>query len=258
MKFATQGTPVTLPLVKQVPEEVANVLAKSRGDLHLEGLQTLDHPGLANRLANRKDALVLPALTTLTPEAAKGFVGTSGSISLPALTTLDDECAKGFARHRGTLDFDTLEQISQEALAVLLTNRGTLELAALKTLGDPPSPEVLKALEKQDGMLSLTSVTSLHPDAAAAVRKRKAPVEFFGITTLTPDLAGALINCQTIISLPSVAELDSPTAQVLLTHRAKGSSGFLFPADLAGRLPAESAKTLQRHRGIHFGSVNGK
>jgi hypothetical protein len=257
-KLATQGSPVELPRVKQVPKEVAVVLAKSRGDLHLEGLEVLDNPALVRRLATRSgDGLILSGVKTITPEAYKGFERTQCDISLPTIKKLDDESAKGFIGHQGSLDFDNLEEVSPQALAILLANRGPVDLASLKSLGDPPPPEVLRAIEKGDWPLSLSSLTTIHPDLAAAFRKRTGMVELFGIQSLTPELAGSLVNCKSYIWLTEVGEIDAKTAEVLLTHRGS-TSGFVFPADLISRLPGESAQKIERHKGIHFGTIIGK
>jgi RNA polymerase sigma factor (sigma-70 family) len=193
-----------LPNLTNLTTEVAAALA-SYGDA----------PDYNGRPRYEMRRLYLPALTTLTPEAAGELLKFRGRLHLsgrnldltpkavqilaksanwdgylPGLTTLTPQVATALATCNGErLGLGGLTTLTPEAAAALAKFEGPwLTLGGLTNV----SPEIAAALVNYKGGLCLPDLNTLTPEIAAALARRTGSLTLPGLTTLTPEAAVAL------------------------------------------------------------------
>ena len=212
----------------------------------------------ARRLAqDRSGRLLLDALTTLSPEAAKELARFDGWLSLNGLTSLSDESAGALGQHKGPLHLNGLTKLSDESAAALARHSGELSLNGLTSLSDKAAADLFK---QTGGRLYLHGLARLSPEAARASSQRKGgpqagPVQLHGLTSLSPETAAALAGLhghQWDGRLPNIKTLPDDVAQAFakregglalegLTALSDEAAKILGPK-LSGQLPA--LKTL--------------
>jgi hypothetical protein len=68
-------------------------------------------------------------------------------------------------------------------------------------------------------------------------------------------IAEQLINCDCLIWLMGIEGLDPAVAEVLLKHKPRDGTGFVFPTSLRENMVPAVALAFERHDGIHFGNA---
>ena len=192
--------------------------------------------------------------------AAAGLCAVPCDLYLPAIRRLSDPVAAELGRHRGVLQLTSLDEVSTEGIVSLLGNQGPLGLAGLTRPdadGMPVPAVILEALERHPWPLGLDA-SSVPPELADAIRRHRAPVDLHGVRRLTVPLVTSLVNGAAVVSLLGVVEAEPGVARVLLTHRPKPGTGFVLPATARALFSEEDLRTLDKHRGIHFGNAHDK
>jgi len=131
--------------------EAARALSKYPGCLIL-GCPTLT-PEAAQALVQKNGyTLTLSRLTELPADLAAALSESPGDLCLPAVESLSPEAAKAIAKHRGdVLALNGVRSMSPEVAEGLAGHRGTLALYGLKRA----SQDVLDALKSHDGPVVL-------------------------------------------------------------------------------------------------------
>lgn len=213
-----------LPSIKNLPDDVAQALARREGGLALNGLTTLSDEA-AKVLGPKLDGR-FPALETLSPEVAQGLAKTRGPIVLDGLKTLSDDAAVALANDQ---------------------HRGDLHLNGLTTL----SPVAARAICKREGDLYLNGLTTVSEETLKALAEHKSPgyarpvVYLRGLTTLSDE------NVATLATWPKwYGELPA-----LTTLSEKAAASLALSRNWDGKLPAlktlapEVARALAQRRG---------
>jgi hypothetical protein len=246
---------VSLPRVTFFEKPVADVLVAAGCDLDVESLVKLDHEGLGRLLtAGSKAELHLQFLHDLTPEGARGLCASPCHLYFPGITTIDEATARSLKGHQGVLDLDNAHDLRPEAVEGLLGNEGPIGLGSLTSLGNPAPPSLLKALAAHRSPLCLSGLTRLEPVEAAAIRKRMGHVDLCGISVLSLPVAEELVQCNGVVWLMGLEELDEGVAEALLKHRPRPETGFVLPVSLRANLTESEVRAFESHEGIHFGN----
>ncbi|MFP6613620.1 MAG: DUF1588 domain-containing protein, partial [Pirellulales bacterium] len=262
-----------LPRFKTVPDGVAQALATEKASIRsMSGLTAISDE--AAKLLLPKIGGNLPALKTLSPEAAKGLAKARGHLVLDSLTSLSDEAAKALtedAHNRGNLYLRGLTTITPDTARAICRREGDLYLSGLTTIPD----EVLKALAEHrspgyarpivylDGLTTLTeegvAVLALWPkwsgelpalssisseSATALATSRKFKGSLPALKTLSSEVARALAQCKGNLSLAGLTTISDETAAALAEHRG----GTLLLGGLKN-LSDSAAEALAEHNG---------
>lgn len=229
----------------EISAEVADTLAKFRGDTLILGIQTLS-PEVATALASSQAANVwLHSVTTVSPEAAEAIIKLRGHLILTGLTELDSvPLAEKLAARPGALSFPYLNMTTPEVAAALAKNGESLTLAGLTKI----SPEVEEKLAETAGNLSLPSLLSfqllslanklastsvLLPNIEALTVQQLEPMigvkgqdSFWGsvylpIDIITPDIAKVLAATSRSVNLSLIGDqpLADESLRILLRSR---------------------------------------
>lgn len=205
-----------LSRTREITAEVAETLAKFRGDTLILGIKSLS-PEVAAALSNGQAANVwLHSVTTVTPGAAAAIIKLRGHLVLTGLTELDSvPLAEKLAARPGALSFPFLKTITPEIAAALAKNVESLTLAGLTEI----SPEVQSRLAETAGNLSLPNLLS------------------FQSLSLAKKLAS------TSVLLPKIVELSAQLLQPMIGVKGQDSfwGSVYLPTD---RITPEIAKVL--------------
>jgi len=150
--------------ISEMPVEVAEVFAKYKGCLHLNGLVALDDAVAS--LLRHVSPLSLDGVSFLTGTQADALAKAAGGLSLEGLRALESRpLAKVLAKQR-LLRLVALSRISDEAAEELAKHKGLLNLDGLGSL----TVAVANALARYKGQcLSLGGLRALSDDVAAAL-----------------------------------------------------------------------------------------
>ncbi|MFN9368235.1 MAG: hypothetical protein ACK6CT_05640 [Planctomycetia bacterium] len=184
------GKGLDLRSLTSISPAVAAELAKTQGDLRLNGLKELP-PDVAEAFTPFAGHFRLEGLEEISPEAAAalGRRKRGGHLYLSRLKTLPPAVAKGLAVHRGGLYFHRVGSLSDEAAAELESYRGYgLCFGGLREI----SEQGLITLAHHKGNWLLLGVETLTDDAAAAVGKHKGTIKLVGLKSLSDKAAQGL------------------------------------------------------------------
>jgi hypothetical protein len=121
-RLASQGGNSMLYNLETVSREAAPALTQYRSFFDLRALQVLDSPEMARRFAEgvtTASSVTLPALSTLTPEAAEVLASGSKSLSI-GLTVLDSpETARALAKSRSKVTLSRLRAATPQVIEIL-------------------------------------------------------------------------------------------------------------------------------------------
>jgi len=121
-RLASQGGNSMLYNLETVSREAAPALIQYRSFFDLRALQVLDSPEMARRFVEgvtTASSVTLPALSTLTPEAAEVLASGSKSLSI-GLTVLDSpETARALAKSRSKVTLSRLRAATPQVIEIL-------------------------------------------------------------------------------------------------------------------------------------------
>lgn len=121
-RLASQGGNSMLYNLETVSREAAPALTQYRSFFDLRALQVLDSPEMARRFiegVTTASSVTLPALSTLTPEAAEVLASGSKSLSI-GLTVLDSpETARALAKSRSKVTLSRLRAATPQVIEIL-------------------------------------------------------------------------------------------------------------------------------------------
>ena len=231
----------TLGTLATLGPEAAAGLATLDVDVALGGLETLDAPPLARKLAQQRDPglvglrrlsvaaaralatrsgdLQLPALDGFTgPDAtavAAALARKPGLLSLPGIHHLDVDVAEALAAHRGPLWLPGLEHVDDEVARALARHDGPLDLSGLVTLESPTLAAKLAADAGGAGLTlrRLKAFTGRESVAvAAALARTRGELALPGLVCISPQTLTALVAKQDvkIPPLESLWLIDEP------------------------------------------------
>lgn len=119
----------TLSSLESVSKEAAPALSQYKQFFEVRGLTVLDSPEIARRLAQGPTpggGITLPALTTITPEAAKILASSDKQLYL-GLTVIDSlEVARALSESKGKLSLPRLRAATREVIEVLKLSESNL------------------------------------------------------------------------------------------------------------------------------------
>jgi len=264
-KLAVQGSEVSLPRIKKMDRDVADALADCKGPLVLDGLEVLDHKGLARCLSRSEGSqCTFDSLLTLTPEAAAAFENSSRSFHFAKLSQIDAATAAGFSGHSQGLVFVGLEQADPEALEIIFRNKGPTcvgNLPRLAPQGAAIAPAVLKAIAEHEGVLGLAGLTDIDMSLAGALKQHRGDVHLTGVKRLDTGVAESLVGCRGILWLDGLV-LGTPDGEAavkaLLKHRGGPRTGFVLNATTIHHLPETLMESCENHVQIYIGNTVGQ
>lgn len=199
--WLTDPAAVSLSTFRLLDDEAAQVLAKHKGDLYLEGLEELSKAS-ASHLSGVGGDLVLDGLATLDDDVAEALAAHQGNLFLNGLPALSDNAARAFAAHEGGLWLDGLAHLSDEAAAALAQHGGDLSLG-ITTL----SEKAATSLAASTAFISL-GVTSLSNAAADALAAHKGEgIDLSSIKHVSGPALNSLLS-NTKIRLPAGMAVD--------------------------------------------------
>lgn len=121
-RLTSQGGNSMLYNLETVSREAAPALTQYRSFFDLRALQVLDSPEMARRFiegVTTASSVTLPALSTLTPEAAEVLASGSKSLSI-GLTVLDSpETARALAKSRSKVTLSRLRAATPQVIEIL-------------------------------------------------------------------------------------------------------------------------------------------
>lgn len=197
--------------LSELPVGVAEVFAKYKGGLCLNGLTALDDA--VAPLLSRVSPLSLDGVRFLTDTQAGALAKAAGALSLeglralesvplarvlakqqllrlPNLSQLSAEAADQLAKRKGSLRLDGLSELTVSAACALARYKGDcLSLGGLRTLSDEVA-EVLSACKSD--RLWLNGVDSLGAVSAESLSRVKGNLRLDGLKTLSPEAASGL------------------------------------------------------------------
>lgn len=119
----------TLSSVEIVSKEAAPALSQYKQFFEVRGLTILDSPEIARRLAQGPtggNSVTLPALSTITPEAARILASSDKPLYL-GLTVIDSlEVARALSESKGKLSLPRLRAATREAIEILKLSESNL------------------------------------------------------------------------------------------------------------------------------------
>ncbi|MFM7868602.1 MAG: hypothetical protein ACKPHU_30665, partial [Planctomycetaceae bacterium] len=135
--------------IQSLTDECSWILQTHSDKLMLSGLETLDDPQLAAKLASGEPKFMLfYRLTQLNPEVARSLVAAKCPLLLKKLESVSPELAMVFAVHEANLELAGVKSISPEVAQILVRHKKRLILTGLTNV----SPEVLAILQKNPGI----------------------------------------------------------------------------------------------------------
>lgn len=260
-----------LPRLSSLSPEVADLLMRHPQEanrtgrlLVLPALNRLD-PETARALCrDDEDGVVLPGITTLTPDVATALAG-GGVVSLPGLTSITPEAARPLVTTRDAVFAAVLltgvTELPPPVAQALAETQKLLVLRGLRSLGTAtaellagndqihfdvdlireltPSLAARLANRFSDGVLRLGGVSALSVDSAERLAGCTGGVSLPGLTTLSPEAAAMLARCQSGVELPGLTSLSPELARSLATCPGDVSLPGLdtIPPALAAVLP---------------------
>lgn len=138
---------ISLPLLKEIPVEIAQLFTSHRGKLCLDGLITLQQE-TAEALSNHQGwALSLNGLGNLSDACALALGRHTGDLHLDGLVSLTVAAAEGLARHPGgcNLSMRGLTSLSDDGARALAEHPGELSLQNLRFVSSGPGHLALRA-----------------------------------------------------------------------------------------------------------------
>ncbi len=133
-KFAACSGAIYLNGLRGVDDSTATALAKTPAQLEMSGLETLDSPELAEKLAQQKDVVFLDKLQSISPQVAKALSRNRSGITLNGLVELPEEIAKELASHQGRLWLGGVQALPDATIKVLLAHESPIYFRDLKNL----------------------------------------------------------------------------------------------------------------------------
>jgi mono/diheme cytochrome c family protein len=242
--------------------------------LVLDSLATLpDEVALAIAGKDRRGAMHLNGLTTLTPIAAKAICQSEGDLHLNGLKTISDDTLQALAEHKApgfarpivhlkgltsltdqgaeilaswpkwSGDLPALTTLSGKSAAALASSRKwNGALPSLKTI----SPEVARALSQRQADLSLDGLTSLSDESAIELAKhRGGALSLRGLKEISDGAAIAFGQREGRLVLNGLTSVSDRAAAAFGKHRGD----WLF-LDGVAALSEEGARALAQHAGI--------
>lgn len=264
---------LTLPNLKTVTPEIADILSTFQGDLTLGGITTLDEAA-AGRLAGHTceswysslkgnvpyPALVMDGIKELDDAAADAIAEHPGRIQMEGLRKLSSlSLATKLASHRPeTADtkpkvpenanffrnpelMDALSYHSRQVLLDKLFFRpgNPLRLDRLKSLSGPIAGE----LSRHRGFLSLDGLESLPDDVAVALGRHSGGLSLDGLTTLSDAAVEELSASDGMLSLCGIESFSDEQMRHLSEHEGD------LRLDGVRRLSDAQAAMLSQHEG---------
>lgn len=146
-QFAGCSGAIYLNGLRGVDDSTAAALAKTPAQLEMNGLETLDSPELAGKLAQQKDVVFLDKLQSIRPQVAKALSRNRSGLSLNGLGELSEAVAAEFASHQGRLWLGGVRSLPDSTIKVLLAHDSPIYFRDLKEI----SKKAAKVIEKQWG-----------------------------------------------------------------------------------------------------------
>jgi hypothetical protein len=235
--LAEGGSRVTVGGCRELDDATAARLAGATVVLRSVAIERLDSVPLAKRLASQRRPQ-LPAVGSLTPEAAAALAECRGAVELPVVEELSDEVAEAFRGSVASLSLPGLRRISPRAAAALAARPGkglSLGLSAV-------AADVAATLATCRGDLALPALASLEPATAAALATHEGKL-VVACPDLTPAVAAGFAGRGGSLWLLRCPSIDAAAARALAT-----GTGTLVLPDVA-TLSVAAASAFAAHEG---------
>jgi hypothetical protein len=200
--------------LKQLSEQAAAALADlCLGQLYFPALTSLS-PEAARQLARVHAPLFLDGLQAISAETAAALGSHCGWLTICGLERLSPEAAAGLARHRpiwhlgdmyNRLGLDGLVELPERTAASLATCSGNLSLNGLRVL----APGAARILAQHQAVEAVAESFSLHLD---------------GLETLSDEKASLLAEYRGGLSLNGVERLSPGALRALARHQGQALS----------------------------------
>lgn len=230
----TQAETLWLPALTTLSAEAANEIKHCPGRLVLSGLETLESPELAGKLASASTALSLPFLRDISSEVAAALARHEYRLTLGRLQARSLEVQNELARTIGSLALPSLQRLDSFALTEKLKG-GNVVLKKLETL-TVPQIRILAGERGQDsffgGLLLPTVVITPEIAAVLAETPRSINLVLFGEQLCSNEALELLLASRLRLSFPDVESL-SPEQIELVVNAMRDAepnrSGLQFP-----------------------------
>ena len=244
-----------LPALKVLSVELAEGLAKKRGDilfrgdLHLSGLTTLS-PAAARAISKWDGQIYFDGLTEISDETLKALaehkvpLGETYFVHLRGLKTLSNEGAEILAAWpKWCGDLPALTALSETSAAALASSRNwNGNLSSVKTI----TPNMAKTLSGRQGNLLLDGLTTLSEETAKELARHQGGVlSLNGLTSVSDNVVVVLATREDRLSLNGLKSLSDREAAALGKHK-----GDWLILDGLASLTDEAARSLARDGGI--------
>lgn len=244
-----------LPALKVLSVELAEGLAKKRGDilfrgdLHLSGLTTLS-PAAARAISKWDGQIYFDGLTEISDETLKALaehkvpLGETYFVHLRGLKTLSDDGAAILAAWpKWSGDLPALTALSETSAAALASSRNwNGNLSSVKTI----TPNMAKTLAGRQGNLLLDGLTTLSEETAKELARHQGGVlSLNGLTSVSDNVVVVLAAREDRLSLNGLKSLSDREAAALGKHK-----GDWLILDGLASLTDEAARSLARDGGI--------
>ena len=240
---------------------VAEVLARPRADLFLDGLTAITSEEAEALAKHQGRVLSLNGLTTITPEVVDALAKRkSGFPSVNGLTRITPEAAAALLQHRVHLELNSLTELAPDVAEMLVSHPMYRDFLGLPFDGlTSLTPKLANVLAKHNPTpqarwmfsagkwvegLSLNGLTTLTPEVANALGKHTAgTLTLDGLTALTPEAANSLAKHVGPLRLDGLKTLVPEAAAALEKH----TRGYLALNGLTTLTP-EVANSLGKHK----------
>jgi mono/diheme cytochrome c family protein len=244
-----------LPALKVLSVELAEELAKRRGDvlfrgdLNLSGLKSLS-PVAARAISKWDGQIYFDGLTEISDETLTALAehkvppGEKFFVHLRGLKTLSDEGAAILAAWpKWCGDLPALTALSEKSAAALASSRNwNGNLSSVKTI----TPEMAKTLAGRQGNLWLDGLTTLAEETAKELASHHGgTLSLNGLTSLSDGAVVVLAAHDGHLSLNGLKSLSDQSAAALGKHK-----GDWLILDGLTSLTDEGARSLAQHAGI--------
>ncbi len=179
-------------------------------------------PTIAAALAPYEGYVSLPGIADLTPESAAaleafGAESWGAGVELPAVTTLTPAAARSLAKCHALLVLPSLRDLAPDAAQALAEHKGIGIVIGGITRLPADVAERLGGCQSVQGLL-LPDLVAL--DSTTLARRLSCQDNVFlpAVTSLGPEIAAALAGRSHRIALDGLRELDTATAAALTTH----------------------------------------
>jgi hypothetical protein len=181
--FLQEHDSIYLPNLEDLAPDVAQVLASGTHYLTFPGLKQITNE-VAEILANQQgESLSLDGLSELSDEAAYLLSKYQGSLSFDGITELSDVAAEHLGEHRGDLSLYGLQSLSETAARHLSTRQGALTMELDET---ELSGSVADILRSHPSLLNVEEGTSV-----SIPEQIKAKLEELNITSFGAEYDGS-------------------------------------------------------------------